>query len=108
VVGLGPTIHQVVAMTRRGGQAILVGIPSMDVVLALPAMVGIILQEKTIKGCWYGSADVRRDVPRLVELHRRGELRLEELVSRRIDLSEVNEAFDAMTAGEVARSVIVY
>jgi Zn-dependent alcohol dehydrogenase len=107
-VGLGPTIDQVVAMTRRGGQAVLVGIPSMDVVLALPAMVGIILQEKTIKGCWYGSADVRRDVPRLVELHRRGELRLEELVSRRIDLSEVNEAFDAMTAGEVARSVIVY
>jgi S-(hydroxymethyl)glutathione dehydrogenase/alcohol dehydrogenase len=108
VVGLGPTIDQVVAMTRRGGQAVLVGIPSMDVVLALPAMVGIILQEKTIKGCWFGSADVRRDVPRLVDLYRGGHLRLEELVSRRIDLSEVNEAFDAMTAGEVARSVIVY
>jgi len=108
VIGLGPTIDQVVAMTRRGGQAILVGIPSMDVMLSLPAMVGLVLAEKTIKGCWYGSADVHRDVPRLVELHRQGELELEELVSRRIALDEVNDAFRAMTAGEVARSVIVY
>ncbi len=108
VIGLGPTIDQVVAMTRRGGQAVLVGVPSMDVMLTLPAMVGVVLAAKTIKGCWYGSADVNRDIPRLVELHRRGELQLEELVSRRIGLDDVNDAFRAMTAGEVARSVIVY
>jgi S-(hydroxymethyl)glutathione dehydrogenase / alcohol dehydrogenase len=108
VIGLGPTIDQVVAMTRRGGQAILVGIPSIDVLLTVPAWVGLILQSKTIKGCWYGSADVRRDVPRLIDLYRRGELHLDELVSRRIELAEVNDAFRAMTAGEVARSVIVY
>jgi Zn-dependent alcohol dehydrogenase len=99
VIGLGPTIDQVVAMTRRGGQAVLVGIPSIDVMLTLPAWVGLILQSKTIKGCWYGSADVRRDVPRLIELYRRGELLLDELVSRRIELAEVNDAFRAMTAG---------
>jgi S-(hydroxymethyl)glutathione dehydrogenase / alcohol dehydrogenase len=108
VIGLAPTIEQVVAMTRRGGQAVLVGIPSMDVMLTVPAWVGLILQSKTIKGCWYGSADVRRDVPRLIDLYRRGELHLDELVSRRIELGEVNDAFRAMTAGEVARSVIVY
>ncbi len=108
VVGLGPTIDQVVAMTRRGGQAVLVGIPPMDVTLTVPAWVGLILQAKTIKGCWYGSADVRRDVPRLIELYRGGELHLDELVSRRIELAEVNDAFRAMNAGEVARSVIVY
>jgi Zn-dependent alcohol dehydrogenase len=71
-------------------------------------MVGLVLAEKTIKGCWYGSADVRRDIPRLVELHRSGELELETLVSRRIGLDDVNDAFRSMTAGEVARSVIVY
>ena len=108
VIGLGPTIDQVVAMTRRGGQAVLVGIPSIDVMLTVPAWVGLILQSKTIKGCWYGSADVRRDIPRLIDLYRRGELHLDELVSRRIELAEVNDAFRAMTAGEVARSVIVY
>ena len=51
---------------------------------------------------------MRRDVPRLIDLYRRGELLLDELVSRRIELAEVNDAFRAMTAGEVARSVIVY
>lgn len=107
-IGLGPTIDQVVAMTRRGGQAVLVGIPAMDVMLTLPAMIGLVLAEKTIKGCWYGSADVRRDIPRLVDLYRSGDLMLDELVSRRIGLDDVNQAFTAMTAGEVARSVIVY
>lgn len=107
-LGQGRTIDQVLEMTRRGGQAVLVGIPRMDVVLTLPAMLGVVLAERTIKGCWYGSSDIRRDVPRLVELYRDGRLRLDELVSRRIDLSEVNEALAAMQAGEVARSVIVY
>jgi Zn-dependent alcohol dehydrogenase len=108
VIGLGPTIDQAIAMTRRGGQTVLVGIPSVDVMLQLPAWVGLILQEKTIKGCWYGSADVRRDIPRLVDLYRSGELELDALVSRRIELSDVNAAFDALVAGEVARSVIVF
>ncbi len=107
-LGRGRTIEQTVDMTRRGGQAILVGIPRLDVMLSLPAMLGIVLQERTVKGCWYGSSDIRRDVPRLVELYRDERLLLEELVSRRIDLSEVNQALEAMNAGEVARSLIVY
>jgi Zn-dependent alcohol dehydrogenase len=108
VIGLGPTIDQAIAMTRRGGQTVLVGIPSVDVMLQLPAWVGLILQEKTIKGCWYGSANVRRDIPRLIELYRRGDLELDALVSRRVQLSEVNAALDALVAGEVARSVVVF
>jgi DNA-binding transcriptional MocR family regulator len=51
---------------------------------------------------------VRRDVPRLLAHYRAGDLKLDELISRRIDLEDVNEAFSAMEAGEVARSVINY
>lgn len=108
VIGRQQTIEQALAATRRGGQAVLVGIPAMDVVLQIPAMVGIVLSEKTVKGCWLGSADLRRDIPRLVERYRAGELLLDELVSRRIDLAEVNGALAALGSGEVARSVIVY
>ncbi|MDQ3898028.1 MAG: Zn-dependent alcohol dehydrogenase [Actinomycetota bacterium] len=108
VLGHGPTIDQALAMTRRGGQTILVGIPRLDVIVSLPAMLGIVLQERTIKGCWYGSSDIRRDVPRLIDLYREGRLRLDELVSRRVDLSGVNEALAAMKAGGLTRSVIVY
>ncbi|HEX8771531.1 MAG TPA: hypothetical protein VF711_12260 [Acidimicrobiales bacterium] len=76
--------------------------------LNLPAMMTVILQERTIKGCWYGSADIRRDIPRLVEFYRQGTLMLDELVARTIDLDDVNQAFAAMRAGETGRSVIVY
>lgn len=107
-LGLGRTIEQTVDMTRRGGQAVLVGIPRLDVMLTLPVMLGIVLQERTIKGCWYGSSDIRRDVPRLVDFYREGRLRLDELVSNRIGLHQVNEALAGMRAGDGTRSVIVY
>src|SRR5437868_2856838 len=108
VIGLGPTIDQAITMTRRGGQTVLVGVPRMDVMVTVPAFLGLILQEKTIKGCWYGSSNVQRDVPKLVDLYKKGELKLDELISREITLDDVNEAFEAMKTGEVARSVIVY
>jgi NDMA-dependent alcohol dehydrogenase len=108
VIGLQVTIEQTINMTRRGGQAILVGVPPLDVMVTLPAMIGLIVQEKTVKGCWYGSSDVRRDVPRLIDLYRKGDLKLDELISREIKLEGINEAFEAMKTGEVARSVVVY
>ena len=108
VIGLSETIDQTITMTRRGGQAILVGVPRMDVNVNIPAMLGVILMEKTIKGCWYGSSNVHTDIPKLVELYRAGDLKLDELVSRTIDLEGVNDAFAAMKSGELARSVITY
>jgi Zn-dependent alcohol dehydrogenase len=108
VIGLGATMEQAINMVRSGGEVILVGVPRMDVFLNLNAALTFLYMAKTVKGCWYGSADVRRDVPKYLDLYRAGDLKLDELISRRIDLSEVNEAFAAMTAGEVARSVIEY
>ena len=108
VIGLGETIDQTITMTRRGGQAILVGVPRMDVNVNVPAFFGVVLAEKTIKGCWYGSSNVHTDVPKLVELYRSGDLKLDELVSRTINLEDVNDAFAAMQSGELARSVITY
>jgi Zn-dependent alcohol dehydrogenase len=108
VIGLPQTIEQTIGMARRGGQAILVGVPRMDVMVNLPAFFGLVLAEKTIKGCWYGSSDVRRDVPKLIDLYQKGELKLDELISRTIGIEQVNEAFAAMKTGEVARSVIAY
>lgn len=108
VIGLKQTIEQTVMMTRRGGEAILVGVPRMEVMLELPAFFGVVLMSKTIKGCWYGSSNVQEDVPRLLEYYKSGELKLDELISRRISVDEVNDAFKAMEAGEVARSVISY
>jgi NDMA-dependent alcohol dehydrogenase len=108
VIGLEQTIMQTITMARRGGQAILVGVPRMDVMLTLPAFFGVVLAEKTIRGCWYGSSNVQQDVPKLVDLYKSGQLKLDELISRTIALEDVNDAFAAMQTGEVARSVIAY
>jgi NDMA-dependent alcohol dehydrogenase len=108
VIGLQATIDQAVTMTRRGGETVLVGVPKMDAMLNVMAFFGVILASKTIKGCWYGSSNVHQDVPKLIELYKKGDLKLDELVSRTIQLDDVNKAFEAMGTGEVARSVIAY
>lgn len=108
VIGLQQTMEQAMNMIRPGGEVVLVGVPRMDVFLNLNVALTFLYMAKTVKGCWYGSSDVRRDVPKLLELYHDGELKLDELISRTISLGEVNEAFTAMEAGEVARSVIDY
>src|SRR5438270_4039502 len=95
VIGLQDTINQTIMMTRRGGQAILVGVPKMDAMVQIPAFLGLVLQEKTIKGCWYGSSNVQKDVPKLIDLYKKGDLKLDELISRTIKVDEVNDAFEA-------------
>ena len=108
VIGLGPTIEQAINMTRNGGETVLVGVPRMDVMLNLNAAFTFLYLAKTIKGCWYGSANVQEDVPKLIKLYKEGKLKLEELVSREIGVGDVNEAFEAMQQGEVARSLIMH
>jgi NDMA-dependent alcohol dehydrogenase len=108
VIGLGATIEQAMQMTRPGGETILVGVPRMDVMLNVNPAFSFIYTAKTVKGCWYGSSNVHREVPRLLELYKAGDLKLDELISREITIDDVNSAFDAMKSGEVARSVIVY
>lgn len=108
VIGLAPTIDQAINMTRNGGEVILVGVPRLDVMMSLNAAFTFLYTAKTIKGCWYGSANVDRDVPMLIDLYQKGELKLDELVSSEISVDDVNAAFEAMGSGEVARSVIIH
>jgi len=108
VIGLAATIEQSMQMTRRGGETVLVGVPRLDVTLNVNPAFAFIYTARSVKGCWYGSANVHREVPRLLELYGNGELKLDELISQRIALDQVNDALAAMAAGEVARSVIVF
>jgi S-(hydroxymethyl)glutathione dehydrogenase/alcohol dehydrogenase len=108
VIGLEATMQQAIDMARNGGEVVFVGVPRVDVMLTLPAAMTFLFFNKTIKGCWYGSSNVNEDVPKLLDLYQKGELKLDELISREISLDDVNDAFAAMEAGEVARSVIVY
>ena len=107
VVGAPALITQAYMSLKRGGKAIVVGVPPMGQDVSIPGMM-IALEEKSIIGSLYGSGNLRRDMPQLVDLYMQKRLKLDELVSRRIKIEDVNTAFDAMEKGEVARSVIVY
>jgi S-(hydroxymethyl)glutathione dehydrogenase/alcohol dehydrogenase len=64
--------------------------------------------EKRLQGSNMGSNRFRVDMPRYIDLYLQGRLKLDELVSQRITLDEVNDGFEAMKSGTVARSVIVF
>jgi Zn-dependent alcohol dehydrogenase len=108
VIGLPATIRQAFDMTRKGGEAVIVGVPRLDQTMEFNPGMDFVIMEKTLKGCWYGGANVHQDVPMLVDLYQSGGLKLDELVSNTIKLEQVNEAMDAMGQGNIARSVIVY
>jgi len=107
VIGLPETISQAWKTARRGGTVIVVGAPRMDSQVTLGGF-GLFYDEKKLLGCVYGSAQVRRDFPRFVDLVESGRLDIADMVSARIGLDDVNEAFRAMQAGEVIRSVITH
>jgi len=106
VIGLPETIIQAFSMARPGGTAVIVGMPRMYATVTFPAW-QLFGGEKRLLGCVYGSAQVKRDFHRFIALAETGRLDLGAMVSRRISLDEVNDAFKAMEAGEVIRSVIV-
>ena len=93
---------QAFRMTRNGGQVVLIGGAGVQI----PN--GFNVQGKRISGVVFGNADLTRDFDTLGRLYLDGELLLDELATKRLALGQINEAFSAMKAGEVARSLIVY
>jgi Zn-dependent alcohol dehydrogenase len=91
--------------TRRRGAAVLIGIPREDAVVSLPAL-SIPRMERRVLGSLYGSSRPERDFPLTLDLYRRGRLPLDKLVSHRLPLDGVNEAFDLLRGGEATRVVL--
>jgi hypothetical protein len=73
----------------------------------VPPFTGGFVDEQVIRGCYFGSAHLQRDVPALTGHYLAGDLLLDELITRRIGLDELNDAFDALRGGKGARSVLV-
>jgi S-(hydroxymethyl)glutathione dehydrogenase/alcohol dehydrogenase len=105
-IGLKSAAEQAFAMLRRGGTATIIGMIPEGQKIELPG--SDFLDEKKVQGSNMGSNRFRIDMPRYVDLYLAGRLKLDELVSARIGLDEVNEGFERMRRGEVARSVIAF
>jgi S-(hydroxymethyl)glutathione dehydrogenase / alcohol dehydrogenase len=105
-IGLKQTAEQAFGMLRRGGTATVIGMIPIGQTVEVQGYE--LLYEKKLQGSNMGSNRFRVDMPRMIDLYLDGRLKLDELVSRRITLDEVNDGFDAMKAGEIARSVITF
>jgi NDMA-dependent alcohol dehydrogenase len=100
------TVRQAWDMVRPTGRAVIVGVASFKD--SFPLMPAGLLSERRITGSAYGSAVPARDIPRFVSWYLDGRLKLDEMITKRIRLEDVNQALDEMRRGEGARSVIMY
>lgn len=105
-IGLKLTAEQAFLSLRNGGTATVIGMIPIGQNVELPGFA--FLGEKKIQGSAMGSNRFRVDMPRYVDMYLAGKLKLDELVSARRPLEEINTAFEDMKAGEVARSVITF
>ena len=91
--------------TRPRGAAVLVGIPREDAVLPLPAL-SIPRMERRVLGSLYGSSRPERDFVTIIELYRRGLLPLDRLISHRLGLDGIEQAFELLRSGSALRVVL--
>ncbi|MFL5080454.1 MAG: zinc-dependent alcohol dehydrogenase family protein [Microvirga sp.] len=92
-------------ITRRGGTTVTAGLPPPAHTLAL-SPVNLVAEERTLKGSYIGTCVPVRDLPRYVDLYRRGKLPVDRLMSKHLRLDEINEGFDLLAQGKVVRQVV--
>lgn len=95
------------AMTRRGGTTITAGLPNPKAVLNISPLT-LVAEERTLRGSYLGSGVPSRDIGRFLGLHGRGKLPVEKLMTHRIRLDEINEAFDRLHKGEAIRQLVEF
>lgn len=105
-LGREQTVQQAWRSLDIGGELVMVGLLAHGASLTVDA--GPFVGERSIRGCYFGSSQLMRDVPALVDRYLAGELLLDEMISQRIGLDGLNEAFDRLRAGEGARNVLVF
>lgn len=93
-------------MTRRGGTTVTAGLPAPTATLPL-APVTLVAEERTLKGSYIGTAVPSRDIPRYIELYRRGRLPVDKLMSGTLGLDDINEGFDRLHDGSAVRQLVL-
>ncbi len=106
VVGRPATAAQAFAMVAPGRRTYIVGIMADGADVVVPG--SAFRHGKSLVGVFMGGGQPRADIPRYIDLWRRGLLDLESMVVRHLSLDDVNGGFDAMARGEVGRSVVVF
>lgn len=93
-------------VTRRGGTTVTAGLPHPDARWPLQH-VNLTAEERTVKGSYVGSCVPPRDMPRYIDLYRKGKLPVNKLMSDHITLDQINEGFDRLASGHTVRQIVM-
>jgi len=105
-IGLKTAAAQAFECLNVGGTATVIGMIPIGEKVEIDAK--LLLSERKLQGSIMGSNRFRVDMPRYIDFYLQGRLKLDEMITRKGRLEDVNEAFRAMKAGEVARTVLTF
>lgn len=105
-VGIPATLSQAVNSVGTSGTVVAVGLGKTGTSFEVPVN-ALVQQEKRIIGSLYGSSNTLVQVPKILDLYTAGKLPLEKLIGERFELSQINEAYAALSTGATGRAVIL-
>ncbi|MEA3214534.1 MAG: hypothetical protein QOJ19_690 [Acidimicrobiia bacterium] len=107
-VGDGKLIESVMTMCAKGGRVVHTSVAPMNDTEVTLNLFNLTLMEKQLVGSIFGSANPRRDIPRLLRLYQEGKLKLDELVTRTYPLEDINKGYQDMRDGTNIRGMVMY
>ncbi|HZT65069.1 MAG TPA: NDMA-dependent alcohol dehydrogenase [Acidimicrobiales bacterium] len=107
-VGRGDLMASILAITAKRGRVVVTNIHPMAEVQANISFLDMTLMEKQVVGSIFGSANIRYDIPKLLELYRQGQLDLDSMVTRTYELADINQGYQDMRDGRNIRGVLLY
>jgi S-(hydroxymethyl)glutathione dehydrogenase/alcohol dehydrogenase len=105
-IGSQVTSLQCVEAIAPGGHAVFIGMPKVEETVPINAF-QMVFREKQVTGAYYGSVHPAADLPVLADMAMAGSLKMDDLISRTYKFDQINEGFDLLLKGEVARGVIL-
>ena len=99
-------VDAALTLTRKGGTCVLTGLASAATLSAAMGLQQFVLSNKTLCGTVFGSCNPRTDIPLLAAMYTAGQLQLDEMVTRRYRLDDINDAYADLMAGELIRGVL--
>ena len=100
------TQNLAVAVIRKGGTAVFAGLHGSNHINTMPVWLSMF--SKTIKGCLYGSCNMAIDIPKFLQYYKKGQLLVDEMITKTYRLEEINEAFDDLEKGRNIRGLIKF
>lgn len=101
-----PDIEEALALTRKGGNCVVTGMSSLRTRSVHLGLQDFTLMNKNLRGTIFGSCNPRADIPMLARLYQSGRLRLDEMITKRYRLDEINEGYADLLNGDIVRGVI--